>query len=102
MGRRWWGIMMRRKGADVRSSLLTISKSVFAAKVDQVKQFTVFDIGGNKFRLITVIDYDRKKVFIRHVLTHKEYDQEKWKKDSFRIRKPKSRQAGNERDKRKT
>ena len=47
--------------------------------VDKVGQFTVFDIGGNKFRLVAAIHYNRKKVYIRHVLTHAEYDREQWK-----------------------
>lgn len=48
---------------------------------DQVGKFTVFDIGGNKFRLIAVIHYNRSKAFIRHVLTHQEYDRGQWKND---------------------
>lgn len=47
---------------------------------DLVGRYTVFNIGGNKFRLITSIHYDRGKVYVRHLLTHQEYDQEKWKK----------------------
>ena len=35
---------------------------------------TVFDIGGNKYRLVTKILYRAGKVLIRGVLTHKEYD----------------------------
>lgn len=50
---------------------------------DRVKNFVVFNIGGNNFRLITYIDYDRNKVFIREILTHAEYDKEKWKKDDW-------------------
>lgn len=46
---------------------------------DKVGRFTVFDIGGNKFRLVAAIHYNRKKVYIRQVLTHAEYDQNKWK-----------------------
>ena len=38
-----------------------------------------FDIGGNKYRLIAAIHYNRKKVYIRHVLTHAEYDRDRWK-----------------------
>jgi mRNA interferase HigB len=53
-------------------------KRAFRA-VDKVGKFTVFDIGGNKFRLIVAIHYNRKRVYIRHVLTHAEYDQDKWK-----------------------
>ena len=47
---------------------------------DQVGKSTVFNIGGNKIRLIAAIHYNRKKVYIRAVLTHGEYDQERWKK----------------------
>jgi mRNA interferase HigB len=48
-------------------------------RADRVGRFTVFDIGGNKYRLITVIHHNRGKVFIRSVLTHKEYDRGAWK-----------------------
>jgi len=47
---------------------------------NQVGKLTVFNIGGNKIRLIAAIHYNRKKVYIRAVLTHAEYDQERWKK----------------------
>ena len=35
---------------------------------------TVFDIGGNKYRLVVSMRYDMGRVYIRHVLTHREYD----------------------------
>ena len=41
----------------------------------------VFNIGGNKYRLIAVIHYNRGTVFVRQVLTHREYDLGKWKDD---------------------
>ncbi len=47
---------------------------------DQVGKFTVFNIGGNKVRLIAAVHYNRNKIYIRHVLTHQEYDVGKWKK----------------------
>jgi mRNA interferase HigB len=46
---------------------------------DQVGKLTVFNIGGNKARLIAAIHYNRQKVYIRAVLTHAEYDEGKWK-----------------------
>lgn len=49
-------------------------------KVDQVDNLTVFDIGGKTaVRLIAAIHYNRKKVYIRAVLTHAEYDKGNWK-----------------------
>jgi mRNA interferase HigB len=50
---------------------------------DQVGNFTVFNISGNNYRLITYIDYDYQLVFIRAVLTHAEYDKENWKNDDW-------------------
>jgi len=46
---------------------------------DKVDNLTVFNIGGNKIRLIAAIHYNTQCLYIRHVLTHKEYDKEKWK-----------------------
>ena len=46
---------------------------------DKVGDRIVFNIGGNKYRLITVIHFNRGKVFVRCVLTHKEYDEGRWK-----------------------
>ena len=47
---------------------------------DAVGEFTVFNIGGNKYRLATSISYRTGKVFIRHVMTHQEYSREDWKR----------------------
>ena len=58
--------------ADVRGTFNT---------ADQVDRFTVFDIGGNKYRLIAVIHFNRGKLYVRDVLTHAEYDEGKWKDD---------------------
>ncbi|MCT7987164.1 type II toxin-antitoxin system HigB family toxin [Laspinema olomoucense] len=50
---------------------------------DIVKNFTVFNIGGNRYRLIVYIDYEYRMVFIRSVLTHAEYSKENWKNDEW-------------------
>ena len=44
------------------------------------KGFYAFNIGGNKYRLIAAIHFNTQKLFIRHVLTHVQYDKGKWKK----------------------
>ena len=51
------------------------------AHADTVGRCVVFNIGGNKYRLIAAIHYNRSKVFVRHVLTHAEYDKDHWKDD---------------------
>lgn len=47
---------------------------------DLVDGLTVFNIGGNKYRLIAAIHYNRRKVYIRSVLTHAEYDRNDWRR----------------------
>ena len=46
---------------------------------DQVGKMTVFNVGGNKVRLIAAIHYNRKRIYIRAGLTRDEYDRGKWK-----------------------
>jgi len=48
---------------------------------DVVGKFVVFNAGGNKYRVITAIHYNRQMVFIRHVMTHGEYDDDDWKSE---------------------
>ena len=70
---RWYRIT---KHTDFNS--FTELRKVFPS-ADQVNKYTIFNIGGNKIRLITAIHYNRKIIYIRHVLTHIEYDKEFWK-----------------------
>jgi mRNA interferase HigB len=46
---------------------------------DKIGNLTVFNTGGNKIRLIAAVHYNTQCLYIRHVLTHKEYDKQKWK-----------------------
>jgi mRNA interferase HigB len=46
---------------------------------DAVDLFTVFNIGGNNYRLVSVIKYRWQVVYIRHILTHAEYGEGKRK-----------------------
>lgn len=47
--------------------------------VDKVGDLCVFNISGNKYRLVAGVDFAHARVFIKAVLTHGEYDKEKWK-----------------------
>ena len=46
---------------------------------DKVEDWVVFNIGGNKYRLVASIHFNRSKVYLRHVMTHREYDSGDWK-----------------------
>ncbi|MCP4548584.1 MAG: type II toxin-antitoxin system HigB family toxin [bacterium] len=70
---RWYRLAKRRNFSsfeDFRSSF---------SSVDKVGKLTVFNIGGNKARLIVAMHYNRRKIYIRAVLTHDEYDHDTWK-----------------------
>lgn len=82
------------KHADSKESLSSwyklVKKSEWKNLADVKKDFshadlagicTIFNIGGNKYRLITKIYYPNKKVLIRFVLTHSEYDRKIYKDD---------------------
>jgi mRNA interferase HigB len=53
-------------------------RSIFPS-ADRVNDLTVFNIGGNKFRLIAAMHYNTKRIYIQSVLTHDEYIKGKWK-----------------------
>jgi len=58
---------------------LTDVRKVFPT-ADAVGEFTVFNIKGNAYRLITEINYRTGRIFLRHVLTHAEYSKGGWRK----------------------
>jgi mRNA interferase HigB len=70
---RWYAIIRKERFLNFAQL-----RGVFP-HADQFGKFTVFNIGGNKVRLIAAIHYNRNKIYIRHVLTHQEYDMGKWK-----------------------
>ena len=60
---------------DVRQSF----RSADEVKVESGRTVVVFNIGGNRFRLITAIHYNMQKVFILRFMTHAEYSKNRWK-----------------------
>ncbi len=50
---------------------------------EAVGNFTVFNIKGNRYRLIVDIIYEQQRIYIKYVLTHAEYDKDKWKNDPY-------------------
>jgi mRNA interferase HigB len=70
----WYSLMKRNEFADYAAL-----KAACGA-VDRVRPLYVFDIGGNKYRLVAAVHFNRSIVYVRHILTHKEYDEGKWKK----------------------
>lgn len=46
---------------------------------DLVGPYTIFNIKGNTYRLIVKIEYRWQMIFVKHLLTHAEYDKGEWK-----------------------
>jgi len=76
--RDWFGTT---EAAEWRN-FLEVRQSFGRADTATVKSgniVTIFDIGGNKYRLITAVHYNTQTVYAMMVLTHKEYSRNRWK-----------------------
>ncbi|MBW4603916.1 MAG: type II toxin-antitoxin system HigB family toxin [Calothrix sp. FI2-JRJ7] len=52
-------------------------------QAEAVGSFTVFNIKGNKYRLIVSIDYKRQIIYVKYILTYAEYDKDNWKNNPY-------------------
>jgi len=68
-----------RNFADVKATFGQTDR----VRVRSGQTVCVFDIGGNKFRLVAFVSYAKGKVYILRVMSHKEYDRgnQRWKDD---------------------
>lgn len=73
----WWRVT---RAAEWRH-LDDCRKAFIAA--DQVGRCLIFDILGNRFRLITVISWRNRRVFVKELLTHREYERNTWHKWAY-------------------
>jgi mRNA interferase HigB len=53
-------------------------KAVYG-NADSVGRRTVFNISGNKYRLIARVNYESQRVFVLYILTHAEYGRGAWR-----------------------
>ncbi|MFN2164777.1 MAG: type II toxin-antitoxin system HigB family toxin [Anaerolineae bacterium] len=71
---RWFKLMERTEFPSFNELRATFPAA------DLVDDWIVFNIGGNKYRLIASIHFNRGKVYVRHVLTHEQYSRGDWKR----------------------
>ena len=76
----WYKTVLRsdwRSFAEVKATFGQTDQ----VKVASGKTVCVFDIGGNRYRLVALISYPKGKVYILRVMTHREYDRgrQRWK-----------------------
>ena len=73
----WHGIASRAVWMDIAGV-----RAVYP-HADAVGKCTVFNIGGNDFRLVVQIDFEAQVIYVKKVMTHGEYSRqngERWKK----------------------
>ena len=71
--RTWYAVAKKAKWqklVDVQASY---------AGAEAFGNYTVFNVKGNRYRLIVKVEYRLQIIFIRGVLTHAEYTKDKWK-----------------------
>lgn len=74
--RHWHSIVEKTAFADFNELRRTFPNA------DYVRPYTVFNVGGNNFRLVAAVHYEAQRVYVRWVLTHSEYD--RWSKQQRR------------------
>jgi mRNA interferase HigB len=85
--------MIQGKSMEVAQEMLAWYKVARAARwhnfddvrrhypsADQVGSVLIFNVRHNRFRLITAAVYEKQRLYLKALLTHKEYDREEWKK----------------------
>ena len=68
-----------RKASKFTASSFPELRQTFSS-ADYVEGFTLFDVGGNRYRIVAAVHYDKQRLYIRQVMTHAEYDRNDWRK----------------------
>ena len=74
----WFKLAKRARWSDFQDLKNTFGQSD-VARGSNGRTATIFDIGGNKYRIVARVDYQRQTVKIVAVMDHAEYDKQQWK-----------------------
>ena len=72
--RAWYKVASKAKWKTIEDVHRTYPQADFAGP-----DHTVFNIRGGNYRLVVKIEYAFALIYVEHVLTHTEYDKDKWK-----------------------
>lgn len=76
--RLWYRTVLDARWANLKDIRQTYAHAD-AVRTEAGETLTVFNIGGNKYRLVVRIRYDFQLINVRAVLTHEEYSEGRWK-----------------------
>src|ERR1035438_2998399 len=87
------GLLLKGKSRDISEEVADWFKSATAARwdsiqdvrrtfpdADQAGQAPGFTLRHNRYRLIATVFFPSRTIYVKALLTHKEYDREEWKK----------------------
>jgi len=75
----WFRLARHARWQSFHDARRLFGQSDVAKDTASGKTATIFDIGGNKYRIVALIDYMRQTVLVTHVMDHEEYDRGTWK-----------------------
>jgi mRNA interferase HigB len=75
----WFKLARKARWHSFQDTRATFGQTDVATG-DTGRTATIFDIGGNKYRVLAHIDYARQTIKVEAVMDHKEYDKQLWKK----------------------
>ena len=74
----WGAVVLEaewRNLADVRQ----VYPHADEVRVSSGRPVTIFNVRGNRYRMVTAIHYDKRRVYTLRFMTHAEYDKDRWK-----------------------
>src|SRR5438876_146944 len=74
----WYRTTLRAVWRNFQQLKSTFGSADVAA-VKSGQTVVIFDIGGNKYRMITRVSYEKGKIYVLRVMTDREYDRGSWK-----------------------
>jgi mRNA interferase HigB len=76
---KWYRVLRAAKWENLQD-VHRVYPHADAVKVASGNSVTVFNLCGNKYRLIAAMHYDRQRVYVLRLLRHAEYSKNLWKK----------------------
>nr|VFK43384.1 MAG: mRNA interferase HigB [Candidatus Kentron sp. TC] len=68
-----------RKVSRLTATSFPVLRQTFNS-ADYVDGFTIFNVGGNRYRIAAVIHYNKQRLYVRQVMTHAQYNRNHWRK----------------------
>ena len=73
----WWRVTKAARWTHLAECQTTLRRA------DQVGRCLIFDILGNRYRLVTVVSWRNQRIYVKALLTHREYERNAWHKWAY-------------------